>query len=323
MKRRYWLAGAAGVTALILGGIFLWRGRKPTPISKEELAARYAPPLSAPERGLRVYHLGHSLVGRDMPAMLEQLAHAAGFADHRYESQLGWGTSLKQHWEPDEEIFGFDRENDHPRFRPAREAVASGDYDAVILTEMVEIRDAIRYHDSARYLARWAAAIGQGNPDTRTYLYETWHQLDDPEGWETRVQKDLARYWEGEILRPAMAPEGIGTIWTIPGGQVLAAVIEAAEAGKIPGLTDRTDFFARNPEGELDQIHINEIGSQVIALAHFSTLYHRSGEGLPYRLNRADGSPATPLPDAASAEIQRLVWTVVSGYAATGIGTGT
>jgi hypothetical protein len=41
--------------------------------------------------------------------------------------------------------------------RPAGEALDSGAYDTVILTEKVEIRDAIRRHDSARHLARWAA----------------------------------------------------------------------------------------------------------------------------------------------------------------------
>ena len=42
------------------------------------------------------------------------------------------------------------------RFREAHDAIGSGDYDAVILTEMVELRDAIRYHDSARALVDWA-----------------------------------------------------------------------------------------------------------------------------------------------------------------------
>lgn len=322
MKRRYWLAGAAGTAALMLGGVLLWRGARPAPISPAELAARHATPLSAPQRGLRVYHLGHSLVGRDMPAMLEQLAHAAGFVEHRHESQLGWGASLQQHWGPPEEIPGFAEENDHPHFRPAAEALVSGDYDAVILTEMVEIRDAIRYHDSAAYLARWARRITQASPTTRLYLYETWHRLDDPEGWDSRVERDLARHWEGDLLRPALAHAEVGTIWMIPGGQVLAAVIRAAEAGQIPGLTDRRDFFATTPEGETDQIHLNGIGSQIIALAHFSALYHRSGEGLPHQLNQADKRPAPPLPKEAAAPVQRLVWKVVARYAATGIGPG-
>ena len=129
--------------------------------------ALYATPLSKPSGALNVYHLGHSLVGRDMPAMLAQLAGEG----HRYDSQLGWGTSLKEHWEPDLAINGFDQENAHPRFRPAKEALGSGEYDCVVLTEMVEIADAIRYHDSAEYLARWRprwSALG-GKPNCREH----------------------------------------------------------------------------------------------------------------------------------------------------------
>ena len=149
---------------------------------------------------MRVYHLGHSLVGRDMPAMLAQLAGEG----HRYESQLGWGATLKAHW-GDDTVAGFAEENAHPRFRAAREAADSADYDAVVLTEMVEIRDAIRYHDSPAYLRRWADRILGARPDARVFLFETWHPLDDPEGWLNRLDRDLGRYWEGELLARAQA----------------------------------------------------------------------------------------------------------------------
>lgn len=309
----------AALTALAGGGGLLWRSRTPRPVSPEDLAARFARPLSPPGAGLVVHHLGHSLVGRDMPAMLEQLAHAAGFVGHSHSSQLGWGASLRQHWEPDEPVPGFETENAHPRHRPSREALAEGHIDALVLTEMVEIRDAIRYHDSARYLALWAQAARAANPDTRIYLYETWHRLDDPQGWAARVAADLPRHWQGDILRAALGHEGSGDIRIIPGGQVLAAVIAAAGAGQIAGLSGAEDFFARTPEGAVDPIHLGDLGAYVIAAAHFATLYHASPEGLPHRLALADGSPADPLPDPAAEDVQRVVWQVVTGYAGSGV----
>ncbi|TNF51926.1 MAG: hypothetical protein EP308_12315, partial [Burkholderiales bacterium] len=39
-----------------------------------ELQQMYAVPLTPPDKPLRVFHIGHSLVNRDMPVMLEQLA---------------------------------------------------------------------------------------------------------------------------------------------------------------------------------------------------------------------------------------------------------
>jgi hypothetical protein len=247
------------------------------------------------------------------------LAHAAGFSEHGHASQLGWGASLDQHRQGAEAIPGFAEENAHDHHAPATEALASGRYDAVVLTEMVEIRDAIRYHDSAAALAHWAQAARAGNPDARVYLYETWHRLDDPEGWLDRIDADFTRAWQDELMRVAMAAPGVGTIHVIPGGQVLAAVTRAMEAGQVPGLTGREALFARDAAGAVDPIHLNDLGAYLIALTHFAVLYHQSPEGLPGALLRADGQAATPVPDAALVPLQRLVWQVVTRYALTGV----
>ena len=311
---RWWWIWPLG---LIAAGM-LWWLRPPATLSEAAFAARYAVPLPAPADGMAVYHLGHSLVGRNMPAMVEQLALAAGITGHSHASQLGWGASLDQHRTGD--VPGFAEENGGPAFRPAAPAMASGQYDAVVLTEMVELRDAIRYHDSAAALAHWARAARNGNRQVRVYLYETWHRLDDPDGWLTRIDTDLAALWQGKLARPAMAMDGTGTIHIIPAGQALAAVVRALEARLVPGLTHRQDLFARMPDGTVDPIHLNDRGLYIIALVHFATLYHRSPEGFPHRLRRADGTMADALPDQAVGDIQSLVWRTVRGYAPAGVG---
>ena len=304
---------ALGVLVLAggYGGWTLFRRRQ----LESAAEALYARPLSRPEGGQRVYHLGHSLVGRDMPAMLAQLAGPG----HRYESQLGWGTSLKEHWEPSLEINGFAEENDHPRFRPAREALGSGDYDSVVLTEMVEIRDAIRYHDSADYLARWAGLAWDANPQARIYLYETWHHTDDGNGWLWRIDRDLRKYWQGQVKYPALA-QSDAPIHLIPAGQVKAAFVRAVEAaGGLEDVRDLNDLFARGADGTPDTIHFNDLGAYLVALTHYAVLYHRSPVGLPYALLRADGTPArAPLPETA-ALMQRIVWEVVQAHPETGV----
>lgn len=310
----------AGIAAVaLISGLFAWRKMGAQPLDPAAFQARYAQPLSTPVGDLRVYHLGHSLVGRDMPVMLEQLAQVAGHTGHAHDSQLGWGTSLDQHRQGAAAVQGFAQENAHDNHVAADTAIGSGEYDAVVLTEMVEIQDAIRYHDSAAALAYWARRARASKPSVRVYLYETWHRLDDPQGWLTRIDTDLTRAWQDQLLRVAMAKPDVGTIYVIPGGQVLAAAVRAIEAGSIPGLTSRNDLFGRDGSGAVDQIHLNDIGAYIIALAHFSTLYQRSPQGLPHQLRRADGQVANPLPDLAVVPLQRLVWDVVSGYALTGI----
>lgn len=298
------------LAVVILAALLWWRFATPKTLSDEAFAALYAERLP-PQRPAAVYHLGHSLVGRDMPAMLSQLM------GNRYHSQLGWGASLRNHWQ--EDVPGFAEENRPPAFRPVREALASGAYEALVLTEMVELKDAIKYHDSAKALADWVRLARAGRPDIRVYLYETWHRLDDPEGWETRLRDDLPELWEGQVLRPALAAEGVGPVHVIPAGQVMRAVVARIEAGDLPGLTSRRDLFGVGADGVPDPIHLSDLGLYLVALTHFAVLSGESTVGLPHELLRADGTPAiAPTPEAARI-MQEVVWQVVTGYAPSGV----
>lgn len=286
-------------------------------LSPQALAQLYQTPLAPPEKPLRVFHLGHSLVNRDMPVMLDQLAEAG----HEHRSQLGWGATLQSHWEPDIPVNGFEQENAHPNYEDARDAVKGGRFDALVVTEMVEIRDAIAYFDSANYVRRWAREAREARPDVRVYLYETWHKLDDPEGWLQRLDRDLPRYWEGELLAKALAHGDTGgPVHVIPAGQVMARLVRRIEGeGGLPGLTSRENLFARHPDGSLDTIHVNDLGNYLVALTHYAVLYHRSPLGLPFRLKRADGSDAIAPSEPAARLMQSVVWDVVTGYPKTGV----
>lgn len=295
MRRRMIFALTLGLGAMIAARFWPASGQVPPQLA----------PLPAPKDPLKTYHLGHSLVGRDMPAMLAQMA------GHEYHSQLGWGASLKDHWQGT--VNGFAEENSHPAHRPAREALGSGSYDAVIFTEMVELKDAIRYHDSATMLANWANLARKANPDVRLYLYETWHRLDDPAGWLTRIDTDFSTLWQDQVLGPAIARSG--PIYIIPAGQTLAAAVRMAEAGALPGIPDRKAFFT-------DDIHLSDLGNWLVALTHYATLYHRPPAGLSAQLTRADGSLATPLPPDTARKLEELVWQTVSGYPLAGVSKG-
>lgn len=318
LRRPWFLGGLAAALVGVGASLALWRGqdRLPLPdplppLSRADFEAAYAHPLPPPAGALDVYHLGHSLVGQKMPQILAQMG------GHDHASQLGWGTSLAQHSQGPEAVFGYETENSHAFHREAREALASGDYDAVVFTEMVELKDAITYHGSPAYLAIWAKAARAGNPDARLYLYETWHHLSDPAGWEARIESDLAALWEGEVLAGALA-HGAPPVYLIPGGQVLAAAARAAKAGGIAGVTARESFFALDDKGDQDTIHLNDLGVYVIALTHYAVLYQRSPEGLPNRFSLADGSVFFVETDTAEA-LQSLVWQVVRQVPRTGI----
>ena len=151
MKRRPLILGLA--LAFTAGWPQSGCARARAPLTPEAFAALYANPLPRLRDRCAVFHLGHSLVGRDMPAMLAQLARhraptcqPAGLGRLAAPALAG-GTG---------DARALPRKMPIPPFARHMRRWPRGDYDAVVLTEMVEIRDAIRYHDSARYLAHWA-----------------------------------------------------------------------------------------------------------------------------------------------------------------------
>lgn len=286
-------------------------------LSTEEIDQLYRTSLPVEAHPLTVYHLGHSLVGKDMPYMLAQLAGE----EHRYHSQLGWGATLQSHWEPNIPVSGFESENQHDQYRDPFEAIDSTEYNAFIVTEMVEIEAAIKSFKSSEYLAKFAKKIHTASPNTVMYLYETWHEVTDPKGWINRLDHDLNVFWEEQILYRALAElDGQIPIYVIPAGQVLSAFFkEVKRVGGVGNIQSPNDIFSQKDDGSLDPIHINDLGNYLVALVHYATIYRQSPEGLPYQLNKADGTAAfAPTPETA-ALMQKITWDIVSHYPKTGI----
>jgi len=300
----------SSTTALFLSAFGLTQCT-PDPLTADDLHAFYEtppPPLEAP---VSVFHIGHSLVSRDMPAMLQQMAGP----DHSYESQLGWGTSMREHWEaPGKPLKGGDVENNHPRYREAHEAMDSGDYDVLVLTESVEIKDAIKYDHSWDYMARWIRKARAANPGIRIFFYESWHNINDEEGWFTRIDRDLALYWESEIMDRAMATEGAEVpVYLIPAGQVMARFLREVEArGGVDGVSGIEDLFS-------DAIHLNDLGYYLVALTHYAVIYGQNPKDAPRQLLRADGKTANAPSEAAAALMKQAVWDVVTSLPRTGV----
>jgi hypothetical protein len=286
-------------------------------LDEQSLRIIYGDPLPAVEAPLQVFHLGHSLVGPDMPAFLAQLAGP----EHGFHSQLGWGTTLRAHWEPEVPIKGFDESNRGDAYRDFREATAAQNYDAFVLTEMVEIKSAIRYHDSAKYLARIVDHIRRESPGSLVYFYESWHEYHDAASWLDRLDRDYERYWLSRVVDAAMAQaEEHGPIYLIPVGQVMHALFMALqEQGPVAGLTGPESIFAVLEDGALDTIHLNDLGNYLVAVVHFAVLYRQNPLGLPILVNDASGEPASGLTLEAAQLIQRITWEVVCGDFRTGL----
>ncbi len=266
-----------------------------------ELAALYPtsprPPVKTPRR---VFHLGHSLVGRDMPYMVAQMAGG----DHDYSFQLGWGTSLSEHLAGPEKIKGFEEENASSHFKPLSEAVADPDLDALVFTEMISLEAAIRYHKSPEAAAELTRRALTANPEMELLLYETWHPLDEGD-WLARIPEAWETLWQPFLLAPAIRTAK-APVRVVPAGTALARLAAKIEStpGGLGGITGRADFFT-------DDIHLNDLGAYMVALTHYAVIYRQSPVGLPHQLLRADETPAqAPSPELAEV-MQQIVWDTV------------
>jgi len=109
-------------------------------------------------------------------------------------------------------------------------------------------------------------------------------------------------------------------IHVIPAGQVFANFVRAVEnRGGVDSLLGKEGLFARDASGQPDPIHLNDLGTYLVALTHYAVLYHQDPVGLPFALLNADGNPAVAPGENTARLMQEIVWQVVTSYPKTGV----
>jgi hypothetical protein len=311
MTKRRALLGTAVATAglLVLVAVFALRYREP-PLDGP---AEPDPSIGKPVEQASVFFVGHSLIGSDMPQMIATFAQARG---KRYEAhgQLGWGTSLLEHWRWDgvmdgDAPGGFKTDNRQPFYAgDAKTQLASGRYDVLILIEANgnvggRLRKTV---DSAAELVSLARAK---NPHLRAYVYAGWpDRSTTPSLAAWRQQVSAAVRWCEDVARGINSAVAGPDVGVIPGGAILAEITEAAEAGQLPGVARAEQLF-------LDTVHPSHLGFYAIALAHYATIFRDDPTGLPAATRTEAGKPAQPTPgDAAAARMQAIVWEFLRKY---------
>lgn len=261
---------------------------------------------------LRVVQSGHSLTDPIVP-MLEALVAAAGAgraAARRIDRSTIPGSPMDLRWET--RITGMP---------DARADIA--DYDVLVLTERISLSNTVQWHDSEEMALRWfthAWNRGAGGKGAETILYASWVHVvsgpdfenphNDPEGhipFRDRLPLEMARWEAIRAHVNANRPAGAPAMRMIPGPLVMAAVHDAIARGAAPGLSDISDLFK-------DDIHVNDAGAYLVALAHYAVIYGRDPRALPARIGKR-GQPERAL----SAWMRDLVWRVVQDYPGAGL----
>ncbi|MFV0243950.1 MAG: Ig-like domain-containing protein [Qingshengfaniella sp.] len=246
-----------------------------------------------------ILYVGHSLVGFDIPEFVEGFTEASG-GTGKSDAQVIIGAPLKYNWQNGASAQGVN----------ARTALASGDYEVLILTEAVPLDNHLQWSSSAEYAGNYAALAVNSNPGARVYVYETWHSLLSGTGqpvewdngdhipWRERIEQDLPK-WQSIVdgINTRIDGTGAAPAQLIPTGQAFAHLHDAIAGGRIPGVTSIWDFFQ-------DDIHPNDLGAYFISLVQFATINELSYDdlaALPTTIEAAWWRIATISPDIANA----------------------
>lgn len=252
----------------------------------------------------RILFVGHSLIGPDLPPMVQGALTAMGH-EAQVEAQIINGAPLSWNWEHSETAEGVN----------SRAMLAGPGTDVLVLTEAQPLQPQIDWNDSAGKVADFAKLARKANPATRVFLYETWPSLNtgtpaadpaDPahtQDWQARVAAELS-LWQG--IADEAAKRGAGEVRLIPAGQAMLQLAQEIDAGKVPGMSSIREAFS-------DDIHPNGKGLYLIAMTHAAAISGQSPEGLPPKLTRLLPDREAAISPELALAMQRIAWETVEG----------
>ncbi|MGP9789742.1 hypothetical protein [Roseinatronobacter sp. NSM] len=242
----------------------------------------------------RVVMSGHSLTD-PIPDMLRPMVQATGGRGAVIDRSTIPGSPMDWRW--------------NNTAQPVDARSAMGNYDLLVLTERVPLLNTMGYHNSADEALKWARHAWENG--ARTVLYATWVTRDTGPGsgddtseghipFRDRLQVEQARWLEIRDHVNRHRPDGMPEMVMIPGPRLMTALYDAIAAGTAPGLASMDALFR-------DDIHVNDLGAYVMALAHYAVIYGRSPLDVPPGLGR------TPTPEPELARwLQQLVADVLA-----------
>ncbi|AUH33849.1 hypothetical protein CUV01_11020 [Paracoccus tegillarcae] len=269
-----------------------------------QVAAPFTALAQEPLPKLRIVESGHSLTDGIMGPLSTMINAAGGRGGTLVKSTIP-GSPMEWRW-------------NHPAEPDLRQPEEMAKFDLMVNTERVALSGTLTAHDSPKFALQWfeqAWKYGNDGKGAASILYASWVVIDSGPDYENpykdtdglvpvreRLDREMVM-WE-QILDHVNEnrPDGSPVMKMIPGTLIMAAVYDAIEAGTAPGLTEYSQLYA-------DDIHTNDLGNYLIALAHFAVIFNRDPHGLPA------GVPAKGGPDPEQAAwMQDLVWKIVTEY---------
>lgn len=246
---------------------------------------------AAPRTSAHIFYSGHSLMDQPLPDYVARIAGSLG-TTARWNRQYVVGSSIRQRtrgvaptgWAGYRQ--GYNRDGDGldvvAELREPR-TLDGERYDTLVITEQHGLLGTLVWNDTVRHLRHYHDRFIAGNAAGQTWFYEPWlglHSKDDPSRW-IAYERAAAPVWQCIATRVNVSLAGEGRadrIARLPAGLALAALVEAATASRLPGVTAAT--VRATVDGLVkDNVHLTPTGAYYMALVTYATVYGRSTEG--------------------------------------------
>ena len=266
------------------------------------------PALAAEAKTLRVYFIGNSVTDTINYRGLEALAKSRGH-DHVWGRHMIPGAPLQWIWQHQDQ--GFQQ----PPFGHFPTALVNYQWDALCLQPFD--RHVKGEHGDVEMARNFIKLALSKSPDVQVYVYARWPRKDEDGSLDYR-KKWLREYtggWDGtnetkgyferltREMREAL-PELKKPVLMVPVGHVMFELDRHMKAGEVPGYTEISQVYK-------DGIHLNNVGSYVVACTFFSTLYGENPKGMTAEPYGVDPKVAEMIHDVA--------WNVVCKNELTGL----
>jgi len=293
---------------------------------------------SAVGEPMDVHYFGNSLTDELKYKAFEEMAATAGH-EINWDRQMAPGVPVYHHWK---------------RHAQWGEKFNQTDWDVVTLQPFQN------FEREFRACQNFAEYLHANQPDVQLYIYAQWPHRGNPNweaafttadelapdgkhDWTANSRRETGEaYWLENVAADAreagydakperslkneyeLIVQGVNArvdlekpAKLIPAGHVFELLATKMRAGQVPGYSRVYDLYS-------DGVHVNNVGSYIVACTFYATLFGESPVGLP--VGGYQGEPRLrddryPISEDLARVIQETVWEVVATHPLTGVKT--
>lgn len=263
----------------------------------------------------RLFFTGHSLLDNPIPDFVELIARSK-------EDDVGWNqqnilgspirvrTQGSGNWEG----YGVGKNRAGEGLDVVNELLTGATlgpdegYDTLVIVERNDLLDTIVWEDTTGLLLHYHDRLIDGNSAGRTLFHQVWPSIDkdNPQSWLDHVRLELTAT-ECVVSKNNLYLESAGRsdrMGVSPGGLALAALVDAALAGEVPGMTgtprQRLDAIFS------DDVHLTRVATYMVASVIYGAVYGKTPVGAAY--------PEEDMSQETAEVLQQIAWDVLAGY---------